>query len=45
MKIGYDAKRAVNNNTGLGNYSRLVIDAIASSGDDSLLLYAPSAAT
>ncbi|MDE6756784.1 MAG: glycosyltransferase family 4 protein [Muribaculaceae bacterium] len=41
MKIGYDAKRAVNNNTGLGNYSRLVIDTIASSGDDSLLLYAP----
>ena len=30
MKIGYDAKRAVNNNTGLGNYSRLVIDTIAS---------------
>lgn len=41
MKIGYDAKRAVNNNTGLGNYSRLVIDTIASSGDDSLMLYAP----
>lgn len=41
MKIGYDAKRAVNNNTGLGNYSRLVIGAIASSGDDSLMLYAP----
>ena len=41
MKIGYDAKRAVNNNTGLGNYSRLVIDTIASSGDDTLMLYAP----
>lgn len=41
MKIGYDAKRAVNNNTGLGNYSRLVIDTIASSGDESLMLYAP----
>lgn len=41
MKIGYDAKRAVNNNTGLGNYSRLVIDTIASTGDDSLVLYAP----
>ena len=26
MKIGFDAKRAVSNNTGLGNYSRLVID-------------------
>lgn len=42
MKIGYDAKRAVNNNTGLGNYSRLVIDTIASSGDDTLMLYAPA---
>lgn len=41
MKIGYDAKRAVNNNTGLGNYSRLVIDTVASTGDDSLVLYAP----
>lgn len=42
MKIGYDAKRAVNNNTGLGNYSRLVIETIASSGDDTLMLYAPA---
>lgn len=41
MKIGYDAKRAVNNSTGLGNYSRLVIDVISSEGDDSLRLYAP----
>ena len=42
MKIGYDAKRAVNNNTGLGNYSRLVIETIADSGDDTLMLYAPA---
>lgn len=41
MKIGYDAKRAVNNNTGLGNYSRLVIDTISSNPEDRLLLYAP----
>lgn len=41
MKIGYDAKRAVNNNTGLGNYSRLVISTVAATGDDRLLLYAP----
>lgn len=33
MKIGFDAKRAFNNNTGLGNYSRFIIDA--------LLKYAP----
>ena len=42
MKIGYDAKRAVNNNTGLGNYSRLVVETIADSGDDTLMLYAPA---
>lgn len=28
MKIGFDAKRAFNNNTGLGNYSRFIIDAL-----------------
>ncbi len=30
MRIGFDAKRAFNNRSGLGNYSRFVIDAIAS---------------
>ena len=29
MKIGYDGKRAVQNNTGLGNYSRLVVNSLA----------------
>ncbi|MDE7125444.1 MAG: glycosyltransferase family 4 protein [Muribaculaceae bacterium] len=29
MKIGFDGKRAVNNNTGLGNYSRLVVDVLS----------------
>lgn len=29
MNIGFDAKRAVCNNTGLGNYSRLVIDLLS----------------
>ena len=33
MKIGFDAKRAFHNNTGLGNYSRFIIKA--------LLKYAP----
>lgn len=28
MKIGFDAKRAFNNNTGLGNYSRFILDAL-----------------
>ena len=29
MKIGFDAKRVFNNSTGLGNYSRSVIDSIS----------------
>lgn len=42
MKIGFDAKRAVNNMTGLGNYSRLVIDLLSEeNSDNDLLLYAP----
>ncbi len=28
MRIGFDAKRAFNNHTGLGNYSRFVIDSL-----------------
>jgi glycosyltransferase involved in cell wall biosynthesis len=30
LVVGYDAKRAVNNMTGLGNYSRLVVDVMSS---------------
>ncbi len=42
MRIGYDGKRAVNNMTGLGNYSRLVIEGIAETYPaDTLLLYIP----
>ena len=41
MRIGFDAKRAVCNLTGLGNYSRLVIEALAQDGADELLLYTP----
>lgn len=29
MRIGYDGKRAVFNNTGLGNYSRLLVDVLS----------------
>ncbi len=43
MKIGYDAKRAVSNMTGLGNYSRLVIEETALSHPESTLyLYTPT---
>lgn len=42
MKIGFDAKRAVSNNTGLGNYSRLVIDVLTEYyPDNEYILYAP----
>lgn len=42
MKIGFDGKRAVSNMTGLGNYSRLVIEQLAESyPHDSLYVYTP----
>lgn len=43
LTIGFDGKRAVNNMTGLGNYSRLVIDALADIAPDwQFLLYCPA---
>lgn len=43
MKIGFDAKRAVKNMTGLGNYSRLVISRIAQANPDKEInLYSPA---
>lgn len=42
MKIGYDAKRAFRNNSGLGNYSRMVIGGIVESGaEEKELLFTP----
>lgn len=42
MRIGFDGKRAVGNNTGLGNYSRLVIEELSRRLPDSeLRVYAP----
>lgn len=42
MKIGFDAKRLFNNFTGLGNYSRFVLDALLEeSGDNEYHLYTP----
>lgn len=41
MKIGFDAKRVFRNWTGLGNYSRLVIQSLATTyPEDTLLLFA-----
>ena len=41
MKIGYDAKRAFNNSSGLGNYSRDVIQAVRNFYNDELFLFTP----
>ena len=42
MNIGFDAKRAVQNHTGLGNYSRFIIDIMSRYYPaDRYLLYAP----
>lgn len=43
MIIGFDGKRAVNNLTGLGNYSRLVLESLGryEGGANKLLVYAP----
>lgn len=42
MRIGYDAKKAVSNLTGIGNYSRRIINAVAKEdGSISPLLFAP----
>ena len=42
MKIGFDGKRAVCNNTGLGNYSRLLVDVLASRyPEHEYVLYTP----
>lgn len=44
LRIGFDAKRAVRNYTGLGNYSRLTVDALARRyPGNSYLMYAPGA--
>lgn len=42
LRIGFDAKRAFNNNTGLGNYSRATIDVLSKyHPDNQYVLYTP----
>ncbi|MEG0499687.1 MAG: glycosyltransferase family 1 protein [Rikenellaceae bacterium] len=41
MRIGYDAKRAAHNFTGLGNYSRYVIEHVAKNNKYDIRLYTP----
>lgn len=43
MKIGFDAKRAAQNGTGLGNYSRFVISTLAQNDSEAICsLYVPN---
>lgn len=43
MKIAYDAKRITHNRTGLGNYSRYVVNGLAETfADNQYMLYSPS---
>ncbi len=42
MRIGFDAKRAFNNHTGLGNYSRFIIESLLKyATEQEYLLYTP----
>ena len=41
MRIGFDAKRAFNNSSGLGNYSRYLIDTVNRLSVDDLFLFTP----
>ena len=41
MRIGFDAKRAFTNNTGLGNYSRDTIRILSKSFKEDFYLYTP----
>ncbi|WP_143310011.1 glycosyltransferase family 4 protein [Chitinophaga vietnamensis] len=46
MKIGFDAKRAFQNNTGLGNYSRTLISSLAADfPENEYYLFAPKLTT
>ena len=43
MKIAFDGKRAVKNGTGLGNYSRYVLESLCrhADSDDKFIVYSP----
>ncbi len=44
MNIGFDGKRAIQNNTGLGNYSRFIIEVLSKYyKDNTYVIYAPKA--
>ena len=41
MRIGFDAKKIVSNMTGIGNYSRGLVNLLSADGADSCVLFAP----
>ena len=43
MIVGFDGKRALNNNSGLGNYSRFILEAVSRLTKNEVLVYTPKA--
>ncbi len=41
MRIGFDAKKIVSNMTGIGNYSRSLVNLLSPDGEDQCLLFTP----
>lgn len=41
MRIGFDAKKIMSNLTGIGNYSRGIVNLLTEKGDDECVLFAP----
>lgn len=41
MRIGFDAKKIVSNLTGIGNYSRGLVNLLSADGKDECILYTP----
>lgn len=41
MRIGFDAKKIVSNLTGIGNYSRGLVNILSADGNDECVLYTP----
>ncbi len=41
MRIGFDAKKIVSNQTGIGNYGRNIVNALSANSDHQYVLFAP----
>ncbi len=45
MRIGFDAKKIVSNQTGIGNYSRNIVNALSAYPDNQYILFTPQRGT